>query len=84
MTVAIVAGDDAVRSSFAGAVERRLPSGEDLARRGEARIVQETPIELRDEEVVGVVIRCSAVDQDMDEVAAVSGVVEGDERWRRH
>ena len=84
MTVDIVVRDDAVRNSFAGAVEQRLPSGEDLVRSGEARIVQEMPIELRDEEVVGVVIRCSAVDQDMDEVAAVTGVVEGDGRWRRH
>ena len=53
-------------------------------RRGEARIVQEMPIELRDEEVVEVVIRCSAVDQEIDEVAAVTGVVVGDGRWRRH
>ena len=57
------------------------PSGEDLARRSEARIVQETAIELRDEEVVGVVIRSSAVDPDMDEVAAVTGVIVGDGRW---
>ena len=45
------------------------------------RVVQETEIELRDEEVVEVVIRCSAVDQDMDEVAAVTGVVVGDGSW---
>ena len=57
------------------------PSGEDLARHSQARIVQETLIELRDEEVVEVVIRYSAVDQDMDEVAAVTGVVVGDGRW---
>ena len=81
MTVAIVVGDDALKNSFAGAVEQRLPSGEDLARRSEARVVQETAIELRDEEVVEVVIRCSAVDQDMDEVATVTGVVVGDGRW---
>ena len=56
MTVAIVIGDDALKISFAGAVEQRLPNGEDLSRRGEERIVQETPIELRDEEVVEVVI----------------------------
>ena len=84
MTVAIVVGDDALTNSFAGAVEQRLPSGDDFARRGEARIVQETPIELKGEEVVEVVIRCSAVDQDMDDVAAVTGVVVGDGRWRRY
>ena len=44
-------------------------------------VFQETAIELRDGEVVKVVIRCSAVDQDMDEVAAVTGVVVGDGRW---
>ena len=38
-------------------------------------------MELRDEEVVEVVIPCSAVDQDMDKVAAVTGVVVGDGRW---
>ena len=65
MTVAIVVGDDALKNSFVGAVEQRPPSGEDLARRSEARVVQETAIELRDEEVVEVVIRCSAVEQDM-------------------
>ena len=81
MTVAIVVGDDALKNYFAGAVEQRPPSGEDLAKRSEARIVQDTAIELRDEEVVEVVIRCSAVDPDMDEVAAVTGVVVGDGRW---
>ena len=81
MTVVIVVGDDALKNSFAGAVEQRLLSGEDLARRSEARIVQETAIELRDEEVVEVVIRCSAVDQDKDEVAAITGVVVGNGRW---
>ena len=84
MTVAIIVGGDVLKNSFAGAVEQRPASGEDLARRSEARIVQETAIELRDEEVVEVVIRCSAVDQDMDEVAAVTavtGVVVGDGRW---
>ena len=65
MTVAIVVGDDALKNSFVGAVEQRPPSCEDLARRSEARVVQETAIELRDEEVVEVVIRCSAVEQDM-------------------
>ena len=59
MTVAIVVGDDALKNSFAGAVLQRPPSGEDLARRSEARIVQEMPIELSDGEVVEVVIRCS-------------------------
>ena len=49
MTVAIVFGDDALKNSFAGAVEQRPPSGEDLARRSEARIVQETAIGLRNE-----------------------------------
>ena len=44
-------------------------------------MVQETAIELRHEEVVKVVILCSAVDQDMDEVAAVTGVVVGDGGW---
>ena len=78
MTVAIVVGDDAVRNSFASAVEQRLPSGEDLARSGDARTVQETAIELKDEEVVKIVIRYSAVDQDMNEVAAVTGVVVSD------
>ena len=81
MTVAIVVGDDALKNSFAGAVEQRPPSGEDFARRSEARIIQEMAIELRDEEVVEVVIRCSAVDQDMDKVAAVTGVVVGNGRW---
>ena len=81
MAAVIVVGDDALKNSFAGAVEQRPPSGEDLARRSEARIVQEMAIELRDEEVVEVVIRCSTVDQDMDEVAAVTGVVVGDGRW---
>ena len=81
MTVAIVVVDDALKNSFAGGVEQRPPSGKNLARCSEARIVQETAIELRDEEVVEVVIRCSAVDQDMDEVAAVMGVVVGDGRW---
>ena len=57
------------------------PSDEDLARRSKARIVQETAIELRDEEVVEVVIRCSTVDQDMDEVAVVTSVVVGDGGW---
>ena len=38
-------------------------------------------IELRNEEVVEVVIRCSAVDQEMYEVDSVSGVVVGDGRW---
>ena len=57
MTVAIVVGEDAPKNSFAGAVEQRPPSGEDLARRSEARIVQETAIELRDEEVVELVVR---------------------------
>ena len=56
-------------------------SGEGLARRSETRIVQETAIELRDEEVVEVGIRCSAADQDMDEVAAVTGVAVGDGCW---
>ena len=45
------------------------------------RIVQETAIEIRDEEVVEEVIRCSAVDQDMAGVAGVTGVVVGDGRW---
>ena len=81
MTVAIVVGDDALKNSFAGAVEQRPPSVEDLARRSEARIVQETVIELRDEEVVEVGTRCSAVDQDMDEVAADTDVVVGDGPW---
>ena len=81
MTVALVVGDDALKNFFAGAVEQRPPSGEDLARCSEARIVQKTMIELRDEEVVEVVIRCSAVYQDMDEVAAVTSVVVGDGRW---
>ena len=75
MTVVIVVDDDALKNSFAGAVEQRLPKGDDFERRSEARIVQETAIELRDEEVVEVVIRYSSVDQDMDEVAAVTGVV---------
>ena len=39
MTVDIVDGDDALKNSFAGVVEQRPPSGEDLARRSEARIV---------------------------------------------
>ena len=81
MIVAIVVGDDALKNSFAGAVKQCPPSGENLAGRSEARIVQETAIELRDEEVVKVVIRCSAVDPDMDEVAAVTGVVVGDGHW---
>ena len=81
MTVAIVVGDDALKNSFAGAVEQRPPSGEDLARCSETRVVQETAIKLRDEEVVEVIIRCSAVDQNMDEVAAVTGVVVGGGRW---
>ena len=81
MTVAIVVGDDALKNSFAGAVEQRPSSGEDPARRSEARIVEETAIELRDEEVVEVVIRCSAFDQNMDKVAAVTGVVVGDGGW---
>ena len=82
MTVVVVVGDDAPKNSFAGAVEQRPPSVENLEKRSEARIVQETAIELRDEKVVEVVIRCSAVDQDMDEVAAVTSVVVvGDGRW---
>ena len=56
------------------------PSDEDLARRNKERVVQETAIELRNEEVVEVVIRRPAVDQDMDEVAGVTGVVVGDGR----
>ena len=56
MTVFIVVGDDAMKNSFAGAVEQPPPSGEDLARRNEALIVQETAVELSDEEVVEVVI----------------------------
>ena len=80
MTVAIVVREDALKNSFDGAVGQRPPSDEDLARRSEARIVQETAIELRDEEVVEVVIRCSAVVEDMDEVAAVTDVVVGDGR----
>ena len=40
-------------------------------------------IEFRDEEVVEVVTRCSAVDQDIDEVVAVTGVNVGGGRWRR-
>ena len=67
-----------LKNSFAGAVEQRPPSAEDLARRSEARAVQKTAIELRDEEAVEAVIRWSAVDQDMDEVASVTGVVVGD------
>ena len=55
MTFAIVVGDDALKNSFAGAVEQRPPSGEDLARRSEARVVQEAAIEFGDEEVVEVV-----------------------------
>ena len=81
MTVAILFGDDALKNYFAGAIEQRPLSGENLAKCSEARLVQETAIELRDEEVVEVVIRCSAVDQDMNEVVAVTGVVVGDERW---
>ena len=81
MTVAIVVGDDALKNSFTGAVEQRPPSGEDLARHSEGRTVQETANELRDEEVVELVTRCSAVDQDMDEVAAATGVVVGDGCW---
>ena len=81
MTVVIVVGDDVLKSSFAGAVEQRPLSGEDLVRRSEARVVQKTAIEVRDEKVVEVVIRWSAADQDMDEVAAVTGVVVGDGRW---
>ena len=81
MTFAIVVGDDALKNSFASVVEKHPPSVEDLARRSKVRIVQETSIELRDEEVVEVMIRCSAVDQDMDEVAAATGVVVGDGRW---
>ena len=84
MTVAIVVGDDAVRNSFASAVKQRLPSGEDLARPGEARTVQKTAIELRDEKVVEIVLRYSAVDQDMDEFAAVTGVVVSNGHWRQH
>ena len=56
MTIAIVVGDDALKNSFADAVEQRPLSGEDLARRSEARVVQETAIKLRDEEVVEVEI----------------------------
>ena len=81
MTVAIVVGDNTLKNSFADAVEQDPSSGEDLARRSEARVVQETAIELRDEEVVEVVIRCSAVDQDMHEVDSVTGVVIGDGCW---
>ena len=62
MTVAIVVGDDALKNSYSGAIKQRPPSDEDLARRSEAHIVQETANELRDEEVVEVVIRCSIVD----------------------
>ena len=80
MAAAIVVDDDDLKNSFAGAVEQRPPSGENIARRSKARIVQEMAIELRDEEVVEVVIRCSAVDQEMDEVAAVTGVAVGDGR----
>ena len=57
ITVAIVVGDDALKKSFAGAVDQRPPSGEDLARRSEARVVQEAAIKLRDDETVEVVIR---------------------------
>ena len=81
MTAAEVVGDYAQKDSFAGAVEQRPPSEEVLARRSEVRIVQKTAIELRDEEVVELVIRCFAVNQDMDEVAAGTGVVVGDGRW---
>ena len=81
MTGAIVVGDDALENSLAGAVEQRPPSGEDFARRSESRIVQETEIRLRNEEVVEVVIRCSAVDQDVDEVAEFTDDVVGDARW---
>ena len=49
-----------------------------------ARVVQETAIKFLDEEVVEVVTRCSAVNQDMDEVAAVAGLVIGDGRRWRH
>ena len=56
MAVAIVFGGDALKNSCVGAVEQRPPSGDDLARRSEARVVQETAIELSDEEVVEVVI----------------------------
>ena len=62
MAVAIVVGNDALKNSFAGAVQQRPRSVEDLARRSDARIVQKTGVELRDEEVVKVVIPCSAVD----------------------
>ena len=73
--------DDALKNFFSWAVEQYPPSGEGFARRSEARVVQETAIELRDEEVVEAVIRCSVVDQDMDEVAVVTGVAVGDGRW---
>ena len=81
MTVAIVVDGDALKNVFAGAVEQRPPSSEDLARRSEVRVIQETAIELKEEEVVDVVIRCSAVDQNMDEVAAVTDVFVRDGRW---
>ena len=81
ITVAINVGDDALENSYAGAVEQRPPRGEGLARRSEASLVQETAVELRDEKVVELVIRCSAVKQDMDEVAAVTGAVVDNGRW---
>ena len=81
MTVAIVVGDDALKNFFAGAVEQCPRSGGDPARRSEARVVQEMAVELMDEKFVEVAIRCSAVDQEMDEVAAVTGAVIGDGRW---
>ena len=36
MTVAIVVGGDALKNSFASAVEQRPPSGVDFAKRSEA------------------------------------------------
>ena len=39
MTVAIVVGDNTLKNSLTDAVEQDLSSGDDLARRSEARVV---------------------------------------------
>ena len=75
MLFPVIASDEALKYPFGRVVQQGSSGSENLARRSEEDIVEQTMLEIGDNEVVEVMTRCSAVHKDSDAVVACTGLV---------
>ena len=61
MLFPVIVGDEALTYLFTRAVQQDSSGSDNLAGRSEKNVVQQTMLEIRNNEVVEVMIRCSAV-----------------------